>query len=465
MTETNLAASHLLAPLFATADMRSLYADRAVLGRMLKFEAALARAEAAVHVIPPAAVSAIKAACNSGRFDPAALGKAAAVAGNPAIPLVKALTAEVAKRNAEAARYVHWGATSQDVIDTAAVIAIGESVKLLDRDLKRTIKAFARLARKHRKTPLAARTWLQQAPPTIFGLKLARWAALVARAREDLLSAAAKAAVIQFGGAAGTLAALGTKGTKVAKRLAEDLGLRQEAPWHAERDRIANVASAIGILIGAGGKVARDVSLLMQTEVGEVSEPGGQGRGGSSTMPHKRNPIASAQILAAANLAPGLVGSLLAGMVQEHERALGGWQAEWVAIPQLFLLASGVASRLAEIAEGLEVDAARMRKNLDATHGLIMSEAIQMALGASLGRLQAHDLLEAAGKRALKERRPLIDVLSQTPEIAKVLPREKLARLFDPLAYLGSAEEFLNRTLADIEKSLKQPSAMSKRKH
>ncbi len=464
MIETELSLSPLLAPLFTTAEMRALHADGAVIGRMLEFEAALARAEAVEGVIPRSAVAAIKSACHPARFDAAAFGKTAAFSGNPAIPFVKALTAEVAKRNREAARYVHWGATSQDVIDTAAVIAIRESVELLDRDLARAIKAFARLARKHRKTPLAARTWLQQALPTVFGLKLARWAALVARARENLHEAAAKAAVLQFGGAAGTLAALRKKGPRVAKRLAEELDLRLDAPWHAERDRIANVASAVGILIGAGGKIARDVSLLMQTEVGEVSEPTGHGRGGSSTMPHKRNPVACAQILAAANLAPGLVASLLSGMVQEQERALGGWQAEWIAIPQLFLLASGVASRLAEIAEGMEIDAARMRKNLDATHGLIMGEAVQMALGATLGRLEAHDLLEAASKRAAKERRPLIEVLSRMPEVTKVLPREKLARLFDPLAYLGSAEPFLERTLACVEKSLKHSSTKSRRK-
>jgi 3-carboxy-cis,cis-muconate cycloisomerase len=459
-----LSLSPLLAPLFATAEMRALHADHAVIGRMLEFEAALARAEAAVGLIPRAAVPVIKSACNPARFDPVALGKAAALAGNPAIPFVKALTAEVARRSREAARYVHWGATSQDVIDTAAAIAIGESVNLIDRDLKRAIKALARLARKHRNTPLAARTWLQQALPTVFGLKLARWAALVARARENLHEAAGKAAVLQFGGAAGTLAALGKKGQRVAKRLAEDLDLQFDAPWHAERDRIANVASAVGILIGAGGKIARDVSLLMQTEIGEVFEPAGKGRGGSSTMPHKRNPVACAQILAAANLAPGLVSTLVSGMVQEQERALGGWQAEWIAIPQLFLLASGVASRLAEIAEGLEIDPARMRKNLDATHGLIMGEAVQMALGTALGRLEAHDLLEAASKRAAKEKRPLLDVLSRMPEITKVVPREKLARLLDPLAYLGSAGPFLDRALASVEKSLKHSSTKSRRK-
>jgi len=454
MPDTELAASPLTAPLFATAAMRTLHSDRAIIARMLKVEAALARAEAAAGIIPPHAAAAIKSACNPARFDPVALGNSAALAGNVAIPFVKALTAEVAKRDREAARYVHWGATSQDIIDTAAVIGAGDSVALLDRDLVRAVKGFARLARRHRKTPIAARTWLQQALPTVFGLKLARWAALLARARDDLQAAAANAAVLQFGGAAGTLAALGNKGMRVAKRLADELELRLEPSWHADRDRVATVASALGILIGAGGKVARDISLMMQTEIGEVFEPAGAGRGGSSTMPHKRNPVACAQILAAANLAPGLVAAVLSGMVQEHERALGGWQAEWIALPELFLLASGVAARLVELADGLEIDAVRMKENLGATGGLLMGEAVQMALGAELGRLEAHDLLEAASKRALKARKPLFDVLAEMPEVTKVLPRAKLKQLFDPLAYLGSAEAFIERALAGVEKSL-----------
>jgi 3-carboxy-cis,cis-muconate cycloisomerase len=278
---------------------------------------------------------------------------------------------------------------------------------------------------------------------------------MLARARERLTEAADAAGVLQFGGAAGTLASLGSKGPAVTRRLADELALAlPDAPWHTERDRLAAVATALGIFIGAAGKVARDVSLLMQTEVGEAFEPAAPGRGVSSTLPHKRNPVAAAQILAAATLAPGLVAGMLSGMVQEHERALGGWQAEWVALPQLFLLASGAAARLAEIGKGLEVNGDRMRANLDATNGLVMAEAVQMALGEKLGRLEAHELLEGASKRAAAERRHLKEVLADLPAIAEAIPADRLDALFDPLAYLGSADEFVERALRSVDRAL-----------
>ena len=449
--------------MFASRDMRTLFSDRATLGRMLAVEAALARAESSVGVIPRNAAAPIAAACNPSRFDIEAIGNAALNVGNVAIPLVKALTAAVAKRDAKAARFVHWGATSQDVIDTATVLAIRDGADLLGRDLDRAVKSLAALARRNRKKPMAGRTWLQQALPITFGLKAARWAAMLARVRTQLQEAAAAASVLQFGGAAGTLASLGSKGPAVAKRLANELELAlPETPWHGERDRIANVAVALGIAIGAAGKFARDISLLSQTEVGEALEPSTPGKGGSSTLPHKRNPVGCSQILTASTLAPGLVAGLLAGMVQEHERALGGWQAEWVALPQLFLLASGTAARLAEIAKGLEVDVQRMRANLDVTNGLIMGEAVQMALGEKLGRLEAHDLVERASKRATSAGRHLKDVLGEMPEVNTVLPKQKLEALFNPLAYLGSADEFIERALKAVERNV--ASAQKKRK-
>jgi 3-carboxy-cis,cis-muconate cycloisomerase len=455
MTATDPASSALFGPLFATGEMRTLFADRATLGRMLKVEAALAAAEAAAGVIPRGAAGPIAAACNPSRYDAAAIGEAARAAGNIAIPLVKALTADVARRDAEAARFVHWGATSQDIIDTAAALAIRDAAALVARDLDRATKSFAAHARRYRKKPMAGRTWLQQALPITFGLKCARYAAMLARVRADLDEAANKAAALQFGGAAGTLASLGKKAPLVAKRLAAELDLAlPDLPWHAERDRVAAVASSLGVAIGAAGKIARDLSLLMQTEVAEVFEPAAPGRGGSSTMPHKRNPVACAQILTAATLAPGLVASVLSGMVQEHERALGGWQAEWLALPQLFLLASGAASQLSETTKGLEIDTTRMRDNLEFTAGLIMAEAVQMALAEKLGRMQAHDLLGTASKQAAAERRHLRDVIAEIPQIADELPPAQLNALFDPAAYLGSAEEFIERTLKSIDQSL-----------
>jgi 3-carboxy-cis,cis-muconate cycloisomerase len=455
MTSPDPAHSTLFGPMFASREMRTLFSDRATLGRMLRVEAALAAAEAAAGVIPRSAVAPIAQACNPSRYDLEAIGNAARASGNIAIPLVKALTAEVARRDPEAARFVHWGATSQDIIDTATVLAIRDAAALIGRDLDRAVKSLAALARRHRRKPMAGRTWLQQALPITFGLKAARWAAMLSRANSGLRDASSAAALLQFGGAAGTLASLGAKGPAIAKRLAAELELAEpDLPWHGERDRIAAVAVALGILIGAAGKFARDLSLMMQTEVGEAFEPSAPGRGGSSTMPHKRNPVACAQILTASTLAPGLVAGILSGMVQEHERALGGWQAEWAALPQLFLLASGVAGQLAETAKGIEVDTDRMRDNLEITNGLTMGEAVQMALGEKIGRMQAHDLLETASKRAASEGRHLREVVAEMPEIAGALPAKSLDKLFDPLAYLGSAEHFIDRALKSVDRDL-----------
>jgi 3-carboxy-cis,cis-muconate cycloisomerase len=304
---------------------------------------------------------------------------------------------------------------------------------------------------------MPGRTWLQHALPTVFGLKAAEYAASLARSRSRLIDAVDAASVVQFGGAAGTLAALKSKGRTVAKALANELDLAEPAaPWHAHSDRIADAAGAIAIAIGSCGKIARDLSLLMQSEVGEVFEPGGDGRGGSSTMPQKRNPVACAQILAAANLAPGIVSSLLAGLVHEHERGTGGWQASWLSLPQLLLIASGAFERTAELAAGLEVDAKRMRANLDLSNGQIMAEAVQMALAEKLGRLEAHELLAKASKRALSANLHLKDALRAVPEIAAALPGKKLDELFAPANYLGSAGAFIDAAIAEASRSLKK---------
>lgn len=445
---TDPASSALLGPLFSSGEMRSLLADKPTLGRMLQFENALARAEVAAGLIPSKAASVIDAACKPNLYDAAAIGKAAGLAGNVAIPFVKALTAQVARRDADASRFVHWGGTSQDVIDTANSLAFRAATKLLVKDLQRAVRALIRLSEKHRKTPVIARTLMQHALPTTFGLKLANESAAFARAATLLESAAEKACVLQFAGAAGTLAALGRKGPVVAKRLASELKLPlADGPWHAQRDRIAELASALGIVIGTCGKFARDISLHMQTEVGEVFEPAAKGRGGSSAMPHKRNPALSFQILASANLAPGLVASVLSGMVQEHERATGGWQSEWIAMPQLFLLASGALERTAEIAEGMEVHRERMRENLDRTNGLVMAEALQMKLREALGKTEAYELLEEASRKAIRSGRHMQEILASDPRVSKVLNPKQLQALFDPLSYLGSANEFQDQAL------------------
>ena len=332
--------------MLSSAAMRAVCDDAAYLQNMLDFEAALARAEAAAGVIPASAAGPIAKACKAEAFDLAALAEAATRSGNLAIPLVKALTANVAKADADAARYVHWGATSQDVIDTATMLTLRAGIDALLGDIDRAIAGFAKLARQHRDTAMVARTWLQHALPMPFGLKLAEYAAALHRSRARLKRLRSEALALQFGGAAGTLAALGDKGLLVAEKLAQELKLPlPDAPWHTHRDRIAEAASVFAILAGTCGKIARDVSLMMQTDVAEAFEPSGEGRGGSSTMPHKRNPVAAASALAAATMAPNLAATIFAAQVRDHERSAGPWHAEWPTLPTLLLVTSGRACR------------------------------------------------------------------------------------------------------------------------
>ena len=416
--------------------MRAVCDDIASLQRMLDFEAALARAEAATGVIPASAAGPIAKACKASSFDLADLAEAATRSGNLAIPLVKALTAEVAKANPDAARYVHWGATSQDVIDTAGMLTFRAGIDALLADLDRAIAGFAKLARQHRHTAMVARTWLQHALPMPFGLKLAEYAAALHRSQSRLRRLRSEELALQFGGAAGTLAALGDKGMRVAEKLAQELKLPlPDAPWHTHRDRIAEAASVLAILTGTCGKIARDVSLMMQTDVAEAFEPAGEGRGASSTMPHKRNPVAAATALAAATMAPNLAATIFAAQVQDHERSAGPWQAEGPTLPMLLLVTSGALAATVDIAEGLEVDAARMHVNLDARGGLIMAEAVTMALAEKIGKSEAHHLVEAASKKAVMEKKRLRDVLMKDPDVTAHLSADKLAKLFEPMAY------------------------------
>jgi 3-carboxy-cis,cis-muconate cycloisomerase len=444
--------SPLLAPMLSSGPMRAVCDDAAMLQHMLDFEAALARAEAASGVIPKGAAEGIAQACKAAEFDFAALAEAATRSGNLAIPLVKALTANVARSDAEAARYVHWGATSQDVIDTAAMLMLGAAIDVLLSDLDRAVAGFAKLARQHRNTAVVARTWLQHALPMPFGLKLAEYAAALSRSRRRVRQLREETLALQFGGAAGTLAALGDNGLVVAARLAEELKLPlPEAPWHAHRDRIAEAAAVLAILTGSCGKIARDTSLLMQTDVAEAFEPSGEGRGGSSTMPHKRNPVGAATALAAATMAPNLAATIFAAQVQDHERSAGPWHAEWPTLPTLLLVTSGALAAIVDIAEGLEVDAARMRLNLDATRGLIMAEAVTMALAAQIGKSDAHHLIEAASRRAVAENRHLRDVLAKDEKVSAELAADQITKLFEPMAYQGASQALIDRLLASLD--------------
>jgi 3-carboxy-cis,cis-muconate cycloisomerase len=442
-------STRLLDPLFTTDRMRAVFSDGGRLQGMLDFEAALARAEARAGVIPAAAVAAIESQCDAHAFDIDALANASALAGNTAIPLVKALTAAVAKRDEAAARFVHWGATSQDAMDTGLVLQLRSALDLIEADLARLSGVLAGLADAHKRTVLAGRTWLQQATPVTFGLKAAGALGAIDRHRARIRDLRPRVLVLQFGGASGTLAALGGEGLKVAAALAGELKLGlPDVPWHAHRDRVAEVATALGLLVGTLGKVARDISLLMQTEVGEAFEPAAAGKGGSSTMPHKRNPVGCAAILAASIRVPGLVSVMLTAMVQEHERGLGGWHAEWDTLPEIVCLAAGALAQLTQVLEGLELDPARMAENLEATRGLILAEAVTMALGGRIGRLSAHHVVEAACRRAADERRHLREVLGEDPEVRTHLSPPDLERLLDPVNYVGLAEALVNRALA-----------------
>ena len=447
-----LTSSALLTPLISSAAMRAVLDDRARLQRMLDFEAALARAEAAVGAIPALATEPIANAAKAERYDLKALGEEAVVAGNVAIPLINALTAEVAKTDATAAGYVHWGATSQDVLDTALVLELRAVIDALIADLNRAIDGFTALTGRYRRTPVVGRTWMQHALPMPFGLKLAGYAAALARSRERLRRLRREALVLQFGGAVGTLAALNDRGLDVAERLAALLDLPlPEAPWHSHRDRLAEIASAFAILTGTCGKIARDVSLLMQSDVAEAFEPAAPGRGGSSTMPHKRNPIAAAAALAAATIAPNLLATIMAAQVQEHERALGGWQAEWPTFPALALVTSGALNAIVDIAEGLEVDGERMRANLAETGGLIMAEAVAFALGAKLGKQEAHRIVEEASRKAVAAKRNLHDVLAEDDQVTLSLSVGELAKLFEPMGYQGAAQTLIDRIVGSLQ--------------
>lgn len=438
----------LTGPMFSTDAMQAVFSDHACVQRMLDFEAALARAEAQHGVIPASAVAAIVDCCDAARIDLPALAQAAAAAGNLAIPLIRQLTAAVAQADPEAAKYVHWGATSQDAIDTGLVLQLGDALAAIDADLNQLGDALARLAEQHRHTLLAGRTWMQHALPTTFGLKAAGWLDAVLRHQDRLTDVRARVRTLQFGGAAGTLAGLGPQGLQVAATLAAALQLAlPDAPWHTQRDRVAEVAAVLGLLAGTLGKMGRDISLHMQTDVAEAAEPVVEGRGGSSAMPHKRNPVSCAVALAAAVRVPGLVSIMLAGMVQEHERGLGGWQAEWDTLPQIVQLTAGALLQMREVASGLTVDTVRMRTNLDATHGQIMAEAVTLALGAKIGRIPAHQLVERACHLASQTGQHLGDVLTQDPAIGAAFTSSDIERLLDPAGYIGQAPAFVDRVL------------------
>jgi 3-carboxy-cis,cis-muconate cycloisomerase len=443
---------NLFDPIFRWEPVAKLFRDDSYLQAMLDFEVALARAEAASGLIPAAAANAIAAKCRVELFDKEKLAQATSLAGNLAIPLIKQLKVLVAAENKDAAGFVHWGATSQDAIDTALVLQLREALPLISGDLDNLCARLAKMADQHRLTPIVARTWMQHAVPTTLGIKFAGWLDALIRHRERFSETQNRCLVLQFGGAAGTLAALGSPGEVIATHLSAKLKLPlPQIPWHSHRDRFCEVATTLALLTGTLGKIARDISLHMQTEIDELREPAEEGRGGSSTMPHKRNPVACAIILATAIRVPGLVTTMLSAMVQEDERGLGGWHAEWQTLPEIVCLTAGAMHRLSILVPRLEIDVQRMRENLELTKGLIFAEAITAALGETNSRSQARELIDAASERAIKEKRHLRDVINDDQKIAKHLSSDQLDKLFDPRNYIGTSNEFIDHIIENYK--------------
>jgi len=420
---------------------------------MVRFEVALARVEGRLGIIPAAAAEAIQRAAAAEKLDAAALAAATLQSATPAIPFVKQLTDQIHSVDAAAAGFVHWGATSQDLCDTAMVLLLQKVQAMFASDLDRLEASLTGLSNKHAHTVMLGRTLLQPATPITFGLKAAGWLGAIHRARKHVDHAFVEVRVLQFGGASGTLAALGDRGLEVAEALARELDLTlPEAPWHVHRDRLATLLTSCGVLVGILAKMARDIILLMQPEVGEAREASAEGRGGSSTMPHKQNPVGCTLTLAAANRTPGLIANYLSGMAQEHERAAGAWQAEWSTIADVMSATGMAIASMAVVAEGLHVNVSKMRANIDATQGRIFSERAMILLGTKMGRDVAHKLVEGATRRSAEQCRGLKDVLSEMKAVKEHMSPQDLNALDDPEKYLGSAEAFRQHLMASVEK-------------
>ncbi|MGK7245722.1 3-carboxy-cis,cis-muconate cycloisomerase [Buttiauxella agrestis] len=439
----------LFTPMLRASPLSEIFSDDNTLQGMLDFEAALALACAKCGVIPESVITVISSQCQADKLDPQALAQAAAGAGNLAIPLVKQLTANVKRQDEQAARYVHWGATSQDVIDTGLVLQLREAFLVSEVLIEQLIRALTEQIQRHQHSVMAGRTWMQHALPITFGLKLAGTLDALLRWQQRLREIKPRVLVLQFGGAAGTLASLKEQGITVAQALANALELHQaDTPWHSQRDRLLETAAWFAGVAGTLGKFASDFSLLMQTEVAEVGEPIAEGRGGSSTMPHKRNPVSCAAILTANTRIPGLMATMYASQNQQHERALGGWQAEWEVLPQLITLAGGVMQTSLELLNGMQVNTVKMRANLDITHGLIMAESVTLALAEFMGKQPAHHLVEQLCHRALDENQPLAALLAENPQVTPYLSLTQIEHLLDPQHALGSNDAFIRQVLA-----------------
>jgi 3-carboxy-cis,cis-muconate cycloisomerase len=434
--------SAIFSPLFSDAEISALLTDEAFVGALVEVEAALARAQARVGVIPAATaeqISRVKAA----DIDIAVLTKETIRSGFPIIALVQQIRRQAGE---EAGSYVHWGATTQDIMDSAAVLQMRAAIELFKPAILNIIRRLSEVAQRHRTTVMAGRTHGQQALPITFGLKVASWMAPMLRHVERLDEILPRLLVVQFGGAAGTLAALGNKGLAVSEALADELKLAVPVmSWHAQRDSLVEFAGWLSLVTGSLGKMAQDVILLAQTEVGEAAESSEQGRGGSSTMPQKSNPITSELMLAAARTNASLLSALHHAQIQEHERATHGWQVEWLTLPQMMIITGGALKHALDLAQNLQVDEAVMRVNMVRANDIVLAEAAVFALANWMPRLKAEEMVKKACGIAISEARPLIDVVKET--VAVPDGTVDWRALADPANYLGEAEKIIDRVL------------------
>lgn len=445
MSALSLVDSPLFGRSFVDDEMRELFSSDAFVRRCIETEVALARSQARIGVIPEKAALEIASAAEKPFLNSDRLQRETEVVGYPILPIVE----QLADAAGEGGRYLHWGATTQDIMDTAAVLQVRTALQLIDRRLSETIEALRYLAETYRDTPMAGRTHLQHALPVTFGYKAAVWMSAFRRHRERLLQLRPRVLVVEFSGAAGTLASLGSKGLDVQAALAHVLGL--DVPpitWHSMRDGMAEAVQLLALISGSLAKIAFDISIMASTEFGEVSEPFVRHRGASSTMPQKRNPVSCELILAAAKMVRQHSGLMLDAMVHDFERATGPWHLEWTAVPESFALTSGALAQATFMLGGLEVHAERMRSNLGSSRGLIVAEAVMMALAPITGRQTAHDLVYAGCRRAIEADQSLFEVLSRMQEVAVPLGLERLRTLTDPTHYLGAAPEMVDRVLA-----------------
>jgi 3-carboxy-cis,cis-muconate cycloisomerase len=441
--------SNIFGNIFSTDDMRRVWSDENRTAHYLAIEKALAKVQGQLGIIPQEAADEIMRNCELAKIDMAKLRQKTEQIGYPILGVVSQLNALCKDKLGE---YCHWGATTQDITDTATVLQIREGLALIDRDLADISAALAKLAREHRLTPVVGRSNLQQAIPVTFGYKMAGLLAAVERHRERLEQLKPRVLVGEFGGACGTLASIEKGAMETQAGLMKELGLAQPLiAWHTVRDTIAEVGAFIGLVGGTLGKLSMDIKLMMQTEVAELYEPFAPGRGSSSTMPQKRNPISSCYIHAAVSVLRQHAAALMDAMIADHERSTGPWEIEWIVLPEAFCLLAGALRQAKFVVQGLEVDAAKMRANIDITRGLVMSEAVMMGLGRHIGREYAHDLVYDLCRVALRDDRELIDVLAEHPEIKQHVDRSQLAQWCDPANYLGQSGVMVDRVLASVQ--------------